>query len=1032
VSSLTRTTLRNPSIVGLLIAGVVVIGAFAYSELNQELIPDISFGALSVITPYPLAGPEDVERDVTIPVESVVRGRAGLETLTSVSSENVSVVVAQFAFGTDIERVAQEINTALARLRGVLPATASPAVSTFNVNDVAALRLAVTAPGSDLPNLEAALRATVIPALESLEGVARVDLAGAVPREVRVLLDAASAREVGASAERVAQLIQAALLGFPGGVVQENGRTVPIRVNALVDSPDDLAGLLVGLRPAGEQAGPAAAGFGAFPQPVVLGEIASVEVTDLPPATTFRLDGQPGLSIGILKTRESNLVRLSDDVRALLPELTAELGPGARIELLEDQARHVRASISELALQGGLGGILAVLIVFLFLQNGRTTLVTAVSIPLSLLIAGIALYLSGLSLNLLTLGGLAIAVGRVIDDSIVILENIYRHIQEGEPPVQAAMSATTEVGPAVAASTITSLAVFVPLAFVGGIAGEFFRPLGLAILYAIAASLLVAFTVVPVIAARALRTPPGETRAPGGGRIARLYRPTLHWVLDRPGMTILVALAVTVAGFATQGVFGKVNFFDSGPSDTLIASLTLPPGTTLERTQAAALPLEEAISTLPGIHTVSTTIGVSGFFGQFGSNVATANEATVRGYGDPAATPTALTELRARLGELQLQGTVTARLRAGGGPQGSTIDVVVEAVDPAVLAEANRLVLDALRPLDRLANVTSSLTDSRPTLSVTLDPRAAAVGVLPVTVAGALRELEGGRGAGSIEVAGRPVPIVVREFDQGLQDWAALAGFPIRAAALGTSAPLGALARIEEAPAPASITRTAGQRTAIVSGDIVGDDNAVAQQQVNEALAALTLPGGASKYVTGVVAEQAEAFGQLGMAIAISIFLVYTCMVAAFRSLLTPLLLLVAIPLAAVGAFPLLVLTGTPVGLSPLLGLLLLVGVVVTNAIVLIDLVERYRSQGMDARQALIEGGARRVRPILMTAVTTIVGLLPLALGLFGEGGGFISAPLAITVMGGLISSTFLTLVVLPALYLIVFGRSRPVRAALV
>lgn len=1027
MSLLTRTSLRNPSIVGLLVAAVVVIGAFAYSELNQELIPDISFGALSVITPYPLAGPEDVERDVTVPIETVVRGRAGLETLTSVSSENVSIVVAQFTFGTDIERVAQEINTALARLRGVLPATATPTVSTFNVGDVAALRLALTAPGADLPSLEAAVRARVIPALESLEGVARVDLAGAVPREVRVLLDAASAREVGVTAERVAQLIQAARLGFPGGVVHENGRTVPIRVNALVDSPDDLGRLIVGLRPAG----PAEVGFGAIPRPVVLGEIATVQVTDLPPATTFRLDGQPGLSIGILKTREFNLVALSDEVRALLPELTAELGPGARIELLEDQASQVRTSISDLVLQGGLGGILAVLIVFLFLQNGRTTLITGISIPLSLFIAGIALYLSGLSLNVLTLGGLAIAVGRVIDDSIVILENIYRHIQEGEPPLQAALSATTEVGHAVAASTLTSLAVFVPLAFVGGIAGEFFRPLGLAILFAIAASLLVAFVVVPLFASRLLKTLPGEPRAPGDGRIARLYRPTLHWVLDRPGLTLVLAVAVTIGGFATQGFFGKVNFFDAGPSDTLIASLTLPPGTTLERTQAAALPLEEAIASLPGIHTVSTTIGVSGFFGQFGSSVASANEATVRGYGDPALTRSALNELRARLDGLQLPGTVTARLRAGGGPQGSTIDVVVEAVDPAVLGEANRLVFDALRPLDRLANVTSSLTASRPTLGVTLDMRSAAMGVLPFTVAGALRDIESGREAGSLEVAGRPVPIVVREFDQGLQDSAALAAFPIGSPGLGLSTPLGALARIEEAPAPASITRTAGQRTAIVSGDIVGDDNAVAQRQVDEALAALSLPEGASKYVTGVVAEQSEAFGQLGIAIAISIFLVYTCMVVAFRSLITPFLLLVAIPLAAAGAFPLLVLTGTPVGLSPLLGLLLLVGVVVTNAIVLIDLVERYRSEGMDTRRALIEGGARRVRPILMTAVTTIVALLPLALGLFSEGGGFISAPLAITVMGGLISSTFLTLVVLPALYLSVFGRSRPQSPAL-
>jgi HAE1 family hydrophobic/amphiphilic exporter-1 len=627
-----------------------------------------------------------------------------------------------------------------------------------------------------------------------------------------------------------------------------------------------------------------------------------------------------------------------------------------------------------------------------------------------------------LSLNLLTLGGLAIAVGRVIDDSIVILENIYRHIQEGEPPLQAALNATSEVGGAVAASTITSLAVFVPLAFVGGIAGEFFRPLGLAILYAIAASLVVAFTVVPLLAARALKPPPGPPRAPGDGRIAWLYRPTLRWVLDRPGLTILLALAVSAGGFAIQGLFGKVNFFAAGPSDTLIASMNLPPGSTLETTRTAALPLEEAVAGLSGIHTVATTIGSSGFFAQFGSNVSAANQATVRGYGDPALTRQALAELRAALAEFDLAGAVTARLRSGGAPQGNTIDLVVEASDPGVLAEANRLVFDALRPLERLANVTSSLTESRAALSVTLEPRSAALGILPMSVAGALRAVEGGPEAGTIELDGRPVPIVIRETETPLLTSAALAAFLVPAPALGTAVPLGSVARIVEAPAPASITRTAGQRTAIVSGDIVGDDNSVAQRQVSEALAALRLPAGVSTYVTGVVAQQAEAFGQLGIAIAISIFLVYTCMVAAFRSLLTPLLLLVAIPLAAAGAFPLLVLTGTPLGLSPILGLLLLVGVVVTNSIVLIDLVEQYRSQGMDVRRALIEGGARRVRPILMTAVTTIVGLLPLALGLFGQGGGFISAPLAITVMGGLISSTFLTLVVLPVLY-IVFNR---------
>jgi HAE1 family hydrophobic/amphiphilic exporter-1 len=765
------------------------------------------------------------------------------------------------------------------------------------------------------------------------------------------------------------------------------------------------------------------------PAVVTIGDVAAVALVDDPRTSISRVDGAPSLTIAVTKLPAANTVDVSRAVRALLPSLAESVEPEATLSIVFDQAPFIEQSIETLAVEGLLGLVFAVIVILLFLADVRATVVTAISIPASVLITFIGLQAGGYTLNVLTLGALTIALGRVVDDSIVVIENIKRHLSDevgnGDAVAErsrAVLEGVREVAGAVTASTITTVAVFLPLAFVGDVTGELFRPFALTVTIALLASLLVSLTIVPVLAFWFLRAPgaaPGrdEGDAEQSTRLQRGYRPIIRWTMKHSMSTLLLSALVLVGTFALTPLM-KFNFLGDTGQNVLTIAQTLDAGASLQAQDDAAAVVETELRAIDGIGSVQLSIGSAGSalrdaFGGGAPGTVTYSITTDEGVEQETLRQT----VRERLEKIHGVGTFEVAASGWGGS--SDIEVDVSATTGDDLAVANDTVVRELEHLDSVDQIVSNLSETRPYVGVRIDRREAAqAGYTEVALGALVAQATQPTTVGSMEIDDKAVTIFVQS-DHPASTEAELSALGIPTSR-GTVR-LDALASVGTIEGPASLTSSRGVRTAQISGIPTGDNIAAVSAEVQAALDDADLPAGASATLGGITASQGDAFRDMGLALLVAILIVYVVMVATFRSLRQPILLLVSVPFAATGAILLQVATGIPIGVPSLIGVLMLIGVVVTNAIVLVDLVNRYRTAGMTVAQAVEQGAARRLRPILMTALATILALVPMALGVTGHGG-FISQPLAVVVIGGLLSSTVLTLVVLPTLYNLVEG----------
>lgn len=745
-----------------------------------------------------------------------------------------------------------------------------------------------------------------------------------------------------------------------------------------------------------------------------------------------RVNGEDALSISITKLPAANTVEVSNGVLAELDELR-EAFPDAEFTVVFDQAPFIVQSIETLATEGLLGLVFAVIVILVFLLSIRSTLVTAISIPTSVLITFIGLQAFGYSLNILTLGALTIAIGRVVDDSIVVIENIKRHYVGDADKGDAIRLAVREVAAAITASTITTVAVFLPIVFVGDMVGELFRPFAMTVTIAMVASLLVALTIVPVLAYWFLR-PGKELRDENGDVIdpehqdapptplQKMYRPILGWTLKHSAVTVIIAVVV-LGGTLAAAPLMKINFLSDSGQNTMTVTQDLGPTASLETKDAAASVVEDALDGVDGIENVQVSIGSSGsslmdaFSGGAGVTYSIMTSADVD-----------QEQLRADVLDavdgLEDVGDISVNASAGLGS--SDIEVNVTAPSADALAEATDAVKTELEGRDGIGAVTDNLAASLPYIAVVVDRQAAADnGLSEVAVGSIVSSTMRPQQVGSVELddSALTVYIAATEPPATIDELRSLV-IPSPRGIIS----LQDIALVEQREGPTSITTEQGRRTSTITVPPASDNLATATASVTAALAAVDLPDGASAEVGGVASQQADSFSQLGLAMLAAILIVYVVMVATFKSLRQPLLLLVSVPFAATGAILLQIVTGVPLGVASLIGVLMLIGIVVTNAIVLVDLVNQYREKGLSTRDAVMAGGEKRLRPILMTALATIFALTPMALGITGHGG-FISQPLAIVVIGGLVSSTVLTLIVLPTLYNLVEGAKERRRA---
>ncbi|WP_158866494.1 efflux RND transporter permease subunit [Leifsonia sp. AG29] len=1056
-------SMKNRALIALVTIVAAVFGALALGNLKQELIPSISFPQLVVLSSYPGASPEVVNHDVSTPVEAAIQGVPDLQSTSAVSSTNQSIITAKFTYGTDLPTAEQKINQAVNRIKSTLPSGVDPQVLSGSIDDLPVIQLAVTGP-SDQRKLADDITKLALPDIKQVTGVNDAQLVGEIGQRITITPDAAKLAAAGLTTSAIKDALQQNGVLVPGGSITENDKTLSIQSGAQLTSVEDIAGLplipsavggaasaaagapgaagaATGAAAASGAAGRAAATATVPAAAHTIGDVAAVAKVDDPISSLSRVDGKPALTIAVTKLPSANTVEVSHGVAAIIPDLESKLGSDVKITVVFDQAPFITQSIDSLATEGLLGLAAAVLVILVFLLSVRSTLVTAISIPTSVLITFIVMWATGYTLNIITLGALTIAIGRVVDDSIVVIENIKRQLVPGVDRAVTIVRAVREVAGAITASTITTVAVFLPLAFVGDVTGELFRPFALTVTIALLSSLLVALTIVPVLAYWFLRSPKAhknddahdtdaahlsvdEAAAAGvdelahPSRLQAAYLPIIRWTLRHSVLTIVAAALVLVITFLMTPLL-KTNFLGNSGQNSLTVTQTLEPGASLQAKDDAAKVVEQKLLDTTGVKTLQVSIGSSG---------STLRDAFTGGGGattfsittDPNADQAKLQNtIETELAAIKDQGTIQVSTSSGFGAS-TDIQVDISASSQADLQKATDSVVAELQKHSSLKEVSSNLSASLPYVSVSVDrEKAAQAGLSEIAVGTLVSQAMQPTQAGSVAIDNTTLKVYIQS-DNPPTTVAGLSALPIPSRA--GVVPLSSVATVQEVKGPATVTTQRGLRTATVTATPATDNLTTANADVTASLKKADLPAGATATIGGVSSSQTSAFGQLGIALLAAILIVYIIMVATFRSLRQPLLLLVSVPFAATGAILLQLISGIPLGVASLIGVLMLIGIVVTNAIVLIDLVNQYRRRGLSVADAVMHGASRRLRPILMTALATIAALAFMALGITGHGG-FISQPLAIVVIGGLLSSTVLTLVVLPTLYNLVEGR---------
>ncbi|MFY9262173.1 MAG: efflux RND transporter permease subunit [Actinomycetaceae bacterium] len=1015
-------SLKNRAFVALLSIVIAVLGVFSMSTLKQELIPSVELPAVNVIAISPGATSEQINERISVPIETQLQTIEEVTSTTTSSSSSFAMITVELEYGTDLARVTNKVEQAVSRSSTNFPDNTETQVISGGTSSIPLSYIAVTSDGSATETADR-IRNTLIPALEKVHGIANIELLGAPEQIIRLTLDQEKIAELGIPTTAIQEALEDNGLTVPVGTLLEGDNALDVTVGKPIASIEELREMPVVASqedielPDGTTVpGPATV----YP----LSDIATVEFAEGDNSMVGRLDGQPSVALILFPTASANLVETSAEVNKVLDEIGPIIGGNTQFTMLFEQAPYITDSIAALAKEGAFGLLFAVIVILIFLTSIRSTLVTAVSIPLSLLVGFIGMLLSGYTLNMLTLAALTLTIGRVVDDSIVVIENIKRHLEYGKEKRAAIIDGVKEVASAVTASTIVSFIVFVPIGLVSGLVGELFKPFAFTVVIAMAASLFVALTIVPVLAYWFLKPSKEARLAARHGKseeyaatarekeerywLTRAYRPAFNITQKHPILTVVVALAI-LAGTVALFPQLKINLLGSANQGMVFVTQDVRPGSTVEAQVEQAAITEDAMLGVDGVDSVATIVGASpmmgGGAGGLSYMVSVDVEADIEQLTEDivAAAQEASGDESIKSGSMSMLG-------------GDTIDVDITAPNPDVLAEATDVLTADLAELDVADRVENNLEALTPAIQVTVDRDAAsASGLTENDIVGmiAAQMVEPEIGQITIENVDTKIYLSIDEPVASVEDLRQLQV---------VGQPLENFASIEEVMSIPTIVTKNSQQTATISVTPVGTgDLGAASSAVEEAVADANLPDGAVTTMGGAAQQLTDSFNKLLLAIAAAILLIYVTLVWIFKSLIQPGLLLVAIPFAAIGSFVALLVTGTALDLSAMVGLLMLTGIVVTNAVVLIDLMNQYREQGYALADAIRDGAMRRLRPIVMTALATIAAMTPMALG-FSANSGFISQPLAVAVIGGLVSSTLLTLVLLPVLYRFIEG----------
>lgn len=1055
--NLARTSIKRPVGVLMVMLIVILLGAVSLTELNLDLLPQITPPVAAVITTFRGASANEVCELVTERIEAAVVTTSGIKDLMSISQEGISIVVLTFDWNQDMAEARTDINQKIELVP--LPEGASkPTVMKFDPTMLPVMEISIThTKETDLPELTMLSEKTLKPRIEGIEGVASVDMLGGLTQQIQVQLDPAKLNALGLTQDAIAGIIAASNLNYPVGKVDKDGFLLDVRLEGKFKSIEDVEDLVVGYAPAtlltSGVAGlpnPAPAGAqlpGAVQQvpmvPVKLKDVALVEQAFTDITSIARINGKSSVLLSVKKEGSANTVSVAREVRDELDKLKAEIS-GFDAIISFDQAKFIEESIRSVANNLLLGAVLAIIVLILFLKDFRTTIVIAISIPFSVIATFMLMYFGSLTLNIMTLGGLTLGIGMLVDNSIVVIENIYRHLELGIEPKEAAAKGAGQVATAITASTLTTLVVFLPIVFVGGVSGIIFKELALTVTFSLLASLVVALTVVPMLAsvwftnkkkhgAAVAHASTGNTQPSSNGenQPGRYYK-MVEWTLHNRLLVIVLVVAL-VAVSAYMGSQIGTEFMPTADEGGFSITVTMPEGTPIEKMDKLVLEIEDILDKNPAIQmytaSISAGAGITTLLTSEGGTVATLTAVVTQETLDKKETIKVMEEVEREVDKIRDSAKIsftpqsTIALMAGG--ISGSVQLSVTGPDIAEVSRINDAVVEKIEQLDEVKEVTSTLTERKPQIHVIVNKEKAIVhGLTPAQIGTALSRAVSGQTVSRLEQDGETFDIVVRYKKDALQTVEDLESLLLSGAR--GPVPLSEIAEVIDGEGPITINRLNQRTSATIRAKYADLTLGEITAKIADTISDIDVPDGYSIDIGGMSELMEEGFDALKLALVLAIILVYMVMATSFESLATPFVILLTMPLGIVGVVIALYIAGYAFGITAFMGAIVLAGIIVNNGIVMVDFINQERAEGIPLGEAICGGASKRLRAVLMTSLTTILALIPMAIGL-GEGGELV-APMALSIMGGLASGTLFTLFVVPVIYSIFTGYRPPVR----
>ncbi|MBI4875358.1 MAG: efflux RND transporter permease subunit [Acidobacteria bacterium] len=1005
---LSDLSIKQPVLATMLSVSLVVLGIYSYRELSVDLFPDVEIPVLTVQTLYPGASPQTVEREVSKRIEEVMNTISGVRHISSTTTEGLSAIVIEFRLGANIHIAQQDAQARISALRTDFPqGVQEPVIQRFDFSALPVISAAVESPTAGIKTLSSIAEKTLKKRLENIPGVGQVTLVGLARREIQVYVDREKLRSFGLTFAEVSGALRRENLDVPAGKLEQGGREPLVRVAGKFRSVDEFRNLIVASRNG---------------RPIFLPEVARVVDGIEERRSASLVDERVGLSLDIVKQSGSNTVEVADGIERVIAQLNTELPPHIRLRKVVDRSTFIRESVEDVQTTLVLGGLLTVLIVFLFLNSWRSTVITGLALPVSVISTFIVMRGLGFTLNILTLMGLSLAIGLLIDDAIVVRENIVRHMHMGADNFTAAREATAEIGLAVMATTFTIIAVFVPVAFMGGIIGRFFFQFGITVGFAVLVSLYVSFTLDPMLSSR-WYDPAADPRVPRSwfgralsvvndqvDRLQGVVGVALGWSLRHRWAVIAVGTATVFAAFALFGRLGSAFMPDADPGQIQV-TYKAHPSVSLDRSMEIARELGAEIRRYPGIEYTYTTIG--------GNQSQPINEGSIFiKLADRKTRPHFLivkADLRERLKRFRAVRTSVGN--ADDNPENKPIQITLRGADLARMSPLGTRLFKLVQQTPGATDVDSSDDDPRPEVRIRVNRRTAGdLGLDLGTVATTVRGLVAGDVVSQFEdTDGDSYDVRLRLAASARAHAADLLGLDLPGQGGRTLVPLSQVAEVDSSTAPSKIRRRDLMREIRVSANTEGRSLGEVIADIKQRAGELALPAGYDIGYTGETEDMVESFGYVTQSLLLAVILIYAILASQFRSFLQPLAIMFSLPLSLVGVAGMLYLVRDTLNMMSMIGLILLMGLVTKNAILVVDFANVQRREGMSRSEALIAAARVRLRPILMTTLAMIFGMLPLAFE-WGAGAEF-RAPMARAVIGGLITSTLLTLLVVPVVY---------------